>query len=168
MAIMRSAWMAADLARHLATIPTIVWRYQSELRQWSEWIAANHIGAIAIDCGMLRHDKHWQWALDGVRYLGTQLGGSPSMVPHLVASGPSTPERISELGETWPGPLTFASQHPWISAIRGLALLPDLETEPAARSETREQLVLDNSRVFHSVIRRSRGGSRERSTTNSA
>ena len=149
---MRSAHIAAELARRLPTVPTIVWRYWQDLEQWAAWIGHHHIEVVAVDIGLNHGRLTWDWTRDGIRYLAQCLGQAHHPV-RLLVSGASSPTRIEQMAEAWPGPITFASQRPWLAAVHGHTLLRDLSEEPAACSTTTVELLTENAATFRAVVR---------------
>ena len=118
LAMWDTADFASTLARSVPTIPSIVWRHRRDLVRWAGWIAATGAGAIAVDLGTLRSAPHWSWAMASIAFLAEQIA-SLTDLPRLVVHGPSTVARLTEVGYAWPGPLTFASQRPWLLAGNG-------------------------------------------------
>lgn len=154
--IARSAQVAVALARHLPTIPTIVWRYHEDLDRWAAWIAAGEVETICLDLGPLAPASWFSWGLDAARYLSEacrQIGGT---TPRLLAHGPFTLERFAAVHDAWRGPVTFASQQPWSRAIHGRELDAQLNNVIAdVRAPTTELLEV-NAHNFEMAARQSK------------
>jgi hypothetical protein len=141
--------VAADLSRHLPSVPTLVWRNHEDLGRLAAWVGENGLGQVALHPGALRAPDEWAWWVSGVAQLHDAL--SPA-IPRLLVTGPCTTERIGAVLDTWPGEITFVTQHPWELAIHGKALLPDLDDERAARDEPVDELFQANCRTFELAI----------------
>lgn len=141
--------VAADLSRHLPTIPTLVWRNHEDLTRLAAWVAENGLRQVALHPGALRGPQEWSWWVEGLARL---LAALPDEVPRMVVTGPCAPERLRAVLDVWPAPVTFATQHPWELAIHGKVLLPDLTDEPAARDESTAQLFEANCATFSTFV----------------
>ena len=141
-----TASVAASLARQIPTIPTVVWRSHADLEPWADWISSTGSTHISMDLGWARSDADWRWCIEGVRTLAEHFCRS---APHLVANGPSTAARLSDLRSAWPGDLTFASQSPWSVGQHGRLLLDDLTD--VADGRRFDQLIETNAATFHRV-----------------
>jgi hypothetical protein len=124
-AMARSAWFASELARHCPTVPTVVWRTETDLIRWATWIVSERIPAIALHVGSIRGAEQWRWAMVGIARLSYELDQCDT-VPHLIINGPSTIDRMTTVRAAWRGGLTFASQNPWLLAQGGKRLLDNL------------------------------------------
>lgn len=145
--VRRTLAMASILQRHLPVIPTLAWRNKKDLSRWADWLMASRASTIAVHLGM-RPLNQWKWHLAGLEILAGQLGSEDL---RLVAIGPSTIPRVSDVFLSWPGPVTIASQRPWHLAQQGRVLGDDLRPEKDLRM-TREELVDHNARMFAEVV----------------
>lgn len=128
-AMTRSAWFAAAVARHLPAVPTVVWRTTRDLKRWAGWITNENLAVVAVHLGWARGDGVWRWAVSGIADLSRFLGEAGGRV-HLLVNGPSTVARMEAVRAAWPGGLTFASQQPWHLAQAGKGLDEDLNPIP--------------------------------------
>lgn len=87
--------------------------------------------------------------MEGLRELNSAFT-SPHH-PRVVANGPSTLDRIREVGSVWSGPVTILSQNPWQKALRGRLLKADLVPEPAPDLDKNE-LLTANLRIFKEAV----------------
>jgi hypothetical protein len=149
-AMARSAAFAARIARSVPTIPSVVWRHDSDLYRWADWLSVTGATAVAVDLGTLR-PGYWEWRMRGIALLG-RIFESSSVMPHLVANGPSTIARMTELKTRWPGGITFASQRPWMLAMNGRLLDSDLQEHPSEGD--RSDLARANRGTFAAVAER--------------
>lgn len=149
-AIARSAHFAEVLARHLPTVPTVVWRTDADIYRWSAWIAARQIPTIALHLGSIRGPEAWACAASGIARLSQDLERRGSCA-HLIVNGPSTIERMATIRECWRSGLTFASQNPWMLAQGGKRLGEDLLA--AVDAADRRELECANRATFARVAR---------------
>lgn len=119
--IARTMETATRLARHIDTIPTIVWRNHADVDRWATWLLDPTPAAVAIDLGTARSKETWRWALDGVAFL-SEIVTQRQVQPRLITMGPSTLSRIQQLREVWPHPLTIFSKSAWQWAAAGLVI----------------------------------------------
>jgi hypothetical protein len=122
--IARTAEVAARLARHIATVPAVVWRTNTDIARWAEWLGPTSPGFIAVDFSTLKRRIEWRWAMEGLRELAVRLR-EHQILPHLVAVGPSAPSRLREVRDTWLGNITIASRSVWQISRAGIATHPD-------------------------------------------
>lgn len=151
-AMTRSATVATDLAEVLATIPTLVWRFDRDLEVWAEWVATQRVPVIAVDLGTFRREDWWTWAVESLAYLNQQLAKA-SCVPALVVSGPSTRRRIADVLEAWSSTVTFASSRPWSLACHGRRWGRDLDKPETAPWMTRPGLLEVNAAALDAAVR---------------
>lgn len=144
-----SVSVAADLSRHLPTVPTLVWRNHEDLDRWAAWVGEHDLGQIALHPGALRGLEEWTWWMDGLARLRSCLS-DPS--PRLAVTGPCVPERIRAVLDIWGTGVTYVTQHPWELAIHGKALQSDLSYEPAASDEPASQLFEANCATFSDFV----------------
>lgn len=145
----RSAAVARILARHVPTIPCVVWRTGRDLSRWAEWLTTTRPSAVAVDLQTLRSEAGWAWAMAGIERLAELL---VCPLPRLVANGPSTLARVRAVGTAWAGPVTILSQNPWQKAISGQRLAADLSDRPAAAAVTTDELLAANLGTFEGVV----------------
>lgn len=152
-AMAMSASVAADLAKYLPIVPTVVWRNHEDLPRWAAWIRRNGLVCIALHSGSLRTPAEWAWWCAGVNELSALLvDDSVRSLPRLLVNGPSAPRRINDVRNAWPGRITYVTQHPWELAIHGKVLRVDLTEEVAARNEDPTDLLAENRRMFEAFI----------------
>jgi hypothetical protein len=143
--------VAADLSRHLPTMPTLVWRDHEELGRLALWVRENAVRHIALHPGALRGAEEWSWWLGGLTRLRDLLAAATPM-PLLAVTGPCAADRVVHVLNAWPVDVTFVTQHPWELAIHGKALRPDLGDERAARDESVKELFQANCSMFHDYV----------------
>jgi hypothetical protein len=125
-AMSKSAHAACELAKHLPTVPAIVWRHRGDLDRWAAWIASTHARAIAVDLGTLRQKHRWRWAMQHVEHL-QQACATFGWSPLLVVSGPSRPDRMRDVVAAWKSPdIVFVSPQPYRLSIAGRILDDEL------------------------------------------
>jgi len=151
-AVAMSASMAAELSRHLPTVPSLIWRTHRDIDRQAQWLVANSVSAVALHAGSMRRVSDWRWWLDGVRHLAKQFSKLNALVPHVLVNGPSTPERIAAVVAAWPGQTTFVTQQPWSCARHGRVLTTDLSEAHAARDESWTDLFDENCASFRAVV----------------
>jgi hypothetical protein len=122
--IARTAEVAARLARHVATVPAVVWRTNTDIGRWADWLGPMSPGFIAVDFSTLPRRIEWRWALEGLQELARRLLEHGSL-PHLVAVGPSAPPRLREVRDAWVGDITIASRSVWQISRAGVAIHSD-------------------------------------------
>jgi hypothetical protein len=141
----RSAEFARILARHLPTVPCVVWRFADpDLLRWADWLTATGCTALAVDLQTHREDSEWGWAIEGISYLAAIL---PTPLPRLVANGPSSVTRIRDTVAAWRGPVTILSQNPWQKAQQGWVLDSELNAYEAPEY-SRDDLLQMNIGAF--------------------
>ncbi len=145
----RSAEFARVLARHLPTVPCVVWRHADpDLERWARWLTSTECGTIAVDFQTHREEREWNWGVTGLSHL---VGLLDEPLPRLVVNGPSALSRIRTVAGTWPGPVTILSQNPWQKAQQGWALDSSLDAHEVPELE-KDELVAINVRAFRDAV----------------
>jgi hypothetical protein len=141
-----SAEMSVDLSRQISVVPTLPWGNYRDLERSADWVAQEEIQCIAVHLGA--EDAYvFDWMLQGVEILSRLL----EQPRRLVVIGPSTVDRITRLGDIWPGEMTIASQRPWLKGKHGHRLLPDLTYEQDW-SLSLSEVVDANAKMFCIVV----------------
>ena len=144
---------AVELAPHIPTVPTIVWRSSADIPRLASWIAQAKVPTIAVDAGPARSTTEWLTWCGDIGQFAKALVDHGELLPTLIINGPGTTDRILSLQNLWPGSVIFLTQRPWRLATAGQALLSDLSTEIAARDETCSDLFLENRRLYLNHVR---------------
>jgi hypothetical protein len=147
-AIARTAEAARIIARHVPVVPSVVWRFDDDLLRWAAWLKQSGAEAVAVDLGTLKARAAWSWGLRGLAQLGELLAPN---VPTLLANGPSTLSRMTDVIEAWPGVVVPMSQRPWQLARHGRALNDDFSHSKDV-SLTATELMQINADMFERTV----------------
>lgn len=156
-----SAHIATEVDALLPTIPTIVWRTHDELGRWADWLLENGRQTIALHPGPLRTVAEWEWWTAGLSQLRDLLKGQSV---HAYVNGPCTHARLADVVNVWGPTVTFMTQHPWATAVKGKLLSGDDFSASFEDSEERsdaERLALNESLIaeyLRALIRGAQAG----------
>lgn len=142
-----SAAIADLAARHLATVPALMWRTHRDIDRQVDWLARGRLEALALDLGT----GDWPRWLTGITYLVRRLERECGYVPRLVAHGVSSYSKIGQLSTHWPGTVTVASQVPWQLAGSKIRLTEELARVKIPWADPRE-LLIENVQNFRSAV----------------
>jgi hypothetical protein len=151
-ALKRSAEIARELALRGSAIPSVCWRNERDLYRWASWFRECPPQEVAVHLSPFRNSDGWRWAVEGLHTFALALSRLGVPPPTLIAYGPSTEERMHEVGEVWPARVVIASQKPWRLARSGRLLRSDL-TEVAEPSLSIDELCLLNAAAFDAAVR---------------
>lgn len=143
-----SAAVADMAAKHLPTVPALMWRTYRDIDRQVEWLARGRLEALALDLGT----GDWPRWMTGITYLARRLDRECGHVPRLVAHGVSSYSRLEQLSTHWPGTVTVASQVPWQLAGSKTRLTEELARVEIPWADSRE-LLFDNVQNFQSAVR---------------
>lgn len=129
-----TARIATELDANLPTVPTVIWRTHGELTRWTTWVIENNRQAIALHPGPLRTASEWAWWTDGLVVLRELLHRRPM---HAFVNGPCTHARFADVIRIWGTDVSFMTQQPWATAIKGKLINPDDFSDDALDPEDR-------------------------------
>lgn len=149
-AIAQSGVVATELARHLPTVPALIWRHRRDIQRQALWLAAGDTQALATDLGTADVSR----GIEGLRILGRELTRLVGPVPTLVVHGVGTETGIISVVGAWPGHVVVASQMPAQVARSGCSLSADLAHRIPTPTLSREALLYRNVATFEAAIGR--------------
>lgn len=110
--MVRTAEVAVRLAKAVPTAPAIVWRTQTDLMRWIDWLLPTVPAAIVVDASTLRRPEEWNWFISGLRTIAHEFADR-GQTPRLISVGPSALPKLHDLASVWPNALTVASKAVW-------------------------------------------------------
>lgn len=144
-----TARVATELDGVLPTVPTVVWRSHEELSRWAHWVIENGRRSIALHPGPLRTEPEWAWWTDGLGVLRKSLIGYEI---HAYVNGPCTRGRLADVIRIWGREVTFLTQQPWATAIKGRII--DQDDFSTAVPDPDDRSAADRLRLNATVVHR--------------
>jgi hypothetical protein len=149
--IAQTAFVGAELARVMPTIPTVVWRNRRDIYRQVAWLAKKPPPAIGVHLSTFRTQDDWDWSLRGVRVLAEAIQRLGLLETTLVAYGPSKASRLLQLGAAWPWHIVVVSSTPYQLAMSHNLLHPDLSFERCDLLDSHE-LAVANAAAFEAGV----------------
>lgn len=146
----RNLLMAAEAAQAGAVaVPNIYWFRLEDLERYLDWLDEHPVGgppAIAVNLQTFRTEEDWQaMALPGLSLLAAAI---PARLP-VIITGPSRPDRISQLIGLFGDRLTLISQNPAQYAQHGALMTAEGRMDVKA---SRADLFARNTRFLAGLL----------------
>ena len=146
----RSAELAARLARQGPVVPAIPLSDYVDMTWWLEFLEPARPADIAVDLWA----KAGAWS-DCARRLSVVAEVLRPLGARLISYRVSSPQRLKDVKEIWPGAVLFASRAPIDRALFGGQRIVDVSLRAVQdRGAARSELVVHNVEAFRAGVAR--------------